>query len=61
MPYQLSSNDQQFYNQRAEETKAAVDRGDIEAAADLVGHAIAEGGLEALEHLTDAVERNKHR
>lgn len=55
----LDQNDQNFYNQRASDVQDAVTQGAPTRAADLVVHAIVEGGLDAIEHLTDAVKRNK--
>lgn len=52
-------NDQQFYDQRAAEVKAATDSGDAERAADLVAHTLIEEGPAGLGHLTDAINRTK--
>jgi RNA polymerase-interacting CarD/CdnL/TRCF family regulator len=48
-----------FITQRATEVQAAVASGDIEHAADLVAHLIAEEGAQGLGQVTEAINRKK--
>jgi hypothetical protein len=56
-----SSNDKDFYDQRAADIQAAVDNDDLDTAAHLMAHAHLEEGPGVFKHLTDANNRNKGR
>lgn len=53
------NNDQDFHDQRASDIQAAVNNGDIDAAARLVSHLIIEEGAAGLGQVTEAIERGK--
>ncbi|MFD5033627.1 hypothetical protein ACFVWX_13440 [Streptomyces sp. NPDC058220] len=51
------NTDEQFYDARSADALAAVDQGDMDAAATVVGQVLLEEGTDGLVALTEAVKR----